>query len=282
MSDALIKARDEKKNVFLFFTAKWCGPCKVMEKTTLSNDTVLTTLQATYISIKADIDSWSGGKLAQEFMVSTVPTLVILDSDRKLIRKHVGRLTANEFLDFIELEKVVELKQPAAARRVKSVNQLTTEVGIAAGINRSVITDLTTRGRAGYETGVFASLEFNRWLLRPGIYFTSRGGKIDNQVIRLNYIEFVTDVGFTIHKGSVMGFPGGIRIVTSPYASRLVNQDGFRQQDYGIRWGAGAYIGQTSNLELLLRTDNGLQQIQRNDNGSYRNQSVTMSMLLTF
>ena len=49
LESALAKAKTEQKQVLLYFTAKWCGPCKWMEKTVFTDDSVKQMMQLHYI-----------------------------------------------------------------------------------------------------------------------------------------------------------------------------------------------------------------------------------------
>jgi thioredoxin 1 len=68
----------------LFFSAPWCGPCKMM-KSALSED-LMSELNIRVIDIAADME------LATEYQVMNVPTFVKLVDNQEVSRK-VGTTT---------------------------------------------------------------------------------------------------------------------------------------------------------------------------------------------
>lgn len=67
----------------LYFSAAWCGPCKVF-KPVLQKTSSELGISINYI----DVDS--NGELAQKYNVSSVPTLLIVDSTGKIIKRQIG------------------------------------------------------------------------------------------------------------------------------------------------------------------------------------------------
>ena len=53
----LAKAKKEGKHLFVDFTAKWCGYCKKMEKTTFIEPEIVKMLNTEFVSVKVDGDS---------------------------------------------------------------------------------------------------------------------------------------------------------------------------------------------------------------------------------
>jgi len=55
--EGLAKAKKEGKHLFIDFTAKWCGYCKKMDKTTFIEPDVVNMLNNDFISVRVDGDS---------------------------------------------------------------------------------------------------------------------------------------------------------------------------------------------------------------------------------
>lgn len=68
-----------------------CGPCKVLE-----NNLQLSGL--TYQSV--DVQSDEGSEITEKYGVRTVPTLLLLNDNNEVIKKHVGVMSVNELRDF--------------------------------------------------------------------------------------------------------------------------------------------------------------------------------------
>ena len=126
-------------------------------------------------------------------------------------------------------------------------------------------------------------MEKNRWLIRPGVSFTSKGGKDDRKNIHLNYAQVPLDIGFSFYKSAIFGLPGGVRAIGSPYVAYLINNNNYNynKMDYGLRGGVSTYIGETSKLEFLVLSEWGFGNVTHEDL-SQKNYSISGSILFTF
>lgn len=71
--------------------SKTCGPCKVLERNLVESG-------IKYDSV--DITSEEGGDLTDTYGVRAVPTLLLVDDNGTLIKKHVGILNVEEIKSF--------------------------------------------------------------------------------------------------------------------------------------------------------------------------------------
>ncbi len=89
-AEALRKARAEKKDVLVDVYAVWCGPCKLMDRTTFSDPAVGAWVRAHFVPVKVDAEKGEGRRLSQRYMVSAFPTVLFLDA----AGDEIDRLTA--------------------------------------------------------------------------------------------------------------------------------------------------------------------------------------------
>jgi len=101
-SKAVEKAKLQKKAILIDFYADWCGPCKIMDETTLKDPKVLKELNS-FILVKVDIDK--SPILAQKYSVSSIPHLILLNQYQEEVASIKGLQASKEFTDWLLLHK---------------------------------------------------------------------------------------------------------------------------------------------------------------------------------
>ncbi len=96
IATALNNSRITNMPVFVDFYAEWCGACKVMEKTTLVDPTVLKTLEQFQV-LKVDADEFPVA--TQHFRVFGMPTYIVLDTTGKEKYRHVGPIDVENLVE---------------------------------------------------------------------------------------------------------------------------------------------------------------------------------------
>ena len=93
---ALARAKSEKKPLMIDFHANWCGPCKMLDSETFSNNKVQSFLTEKTIAIRVNIDN--NPALAAQYNVTTIPRILFLDAEAKELGTMRGFMPAQEFL----------------------------------------------------------------------------------------------------------------------------------------------------------------------------------------
>src|SRR5437762_213273 len=73
---AVEAAKEEDKIVFIDFYATWCGPCKMLDAMTFSDERVEKFIKEKTVAIKVDVEKEQD--LARKFRVDGIPTMVFL------------------------------------------------------------------------------------------------------------------------------------------------------------------------------------------------------------
>jgi thiol-disulfide isomerase/thioredoxin len=107
---AQILAAKEGKLVFVDFRANWCAPCKIMEEYTFTHPSVETAIQSNYVPVQVDIDEIDGFELKQKFNVKVLPTMLIFNSQGKLIGKYEESMAASRLIDVLETHNLTDNK----------------------------------------------------------------------------------------------------------------------------------------------------------------------------
>ncbi len=89
---------DSNNNTLLFFTGKWCSPCRIMKREVFADKEVTKALNLYVTSVMINIDDPKTKELVKHYAVSTTPTTIIIDSEGKVINKVVGKIEKNKLL----------------------------------------------------------------------------------------------------------------------------------------------------------------------------------------
>jgi len=86
-ASAAQKALDEGKFYMLSFTASWCSPCQWMEETTYRDPSLAGYMNESVVAVKIDIDDLDGYALKQRFEVKVLPTMLLFNSEGRLLER---------------------------------------------------------------------------------------------------------------------------------------------------------------------------------------------------
>jgi thioredoxin-related protein len=104
---ASARAAKEKKLLMVDLYADWCGPCRMLDRTTFSNADVQAALSKDFVAVKVNIEASKENRdLAIKFDTQVIPHIVFFDSDGKKLSDILGYLPPDRFLD--ELRKVTK------------------------------------------------------------------------------------------------------------------------------------------------------------------------------
>jgi thiol-disulfide isomerase/thioredoxin len=93
----LRRAKAEGKPVMLDVVAAWCGPCKIMDKTTFSDATLVEWSKRTVIPARIDAEKGEGRRIAERYQAYSFPTVLFLDADGNEIDRVVGGYGPSDF-----------------------------------------------------------------------------------------------------------------------------------------------------------------------------------------
>jgi thiol:disulfide interchange protein len=89
------------KLIFIDAYTDWCGPCKIMAKTSFKDPKVAELFNANFINLKIEMEKDPDGQeVAMKYSVKAYPTLLIIDSDGNLVKQTLGLQSAERLLDF--------------------------------------------------------------------------------------------------------------------------------------------------------------------------------------
>jgi thiol:disulfide interchange protein len=94
-------AKETDKLIFIDAYTNWCGPCKRMAATSFKEDEVGEIFNDRFVNIKIEMEqSADGPEVARLYKIRAYPTLLVINSDGKLIKQNVGFMTADQLIAF--------------------------------------------------------------------------------------------------------------------------------------------------------------------------------------
>ena len=96
--EVLQLAKKEEKYIFLDVYASWCGPCKMLKRTTFSDKVVGSFYNENFINVAFDAEKGEGINIAQQYRVSGYPTLMFISPEGKVVRSVMGYHNSEQLL----------------------------------------------------------------------------------------------------------------------------------------------------------------------------------------
>jgi len=96
--EALAKAKENNKLLFVDAYAQWCGPCKRMAKNEFVKPDVGEVFNLNFVNLKLDMESKNGRTFDSQYPVSAYPTMLFLDGDGNVVKKVRGARTGDQLI----------------------------------------------------------------------------------------------------------------------------------------------------------------------------------------
>jgi thioredoxin 1 len=95
------QAADAGKPIILYFSGKWCVPCRVMKRQVWADEEVKTSVNAQFIPVAFDVDNPEDAEVLARYNVGGAPVTVITDPQGNALRWRVGGIGKSEFLELL-------------------------------------------------------------------------------------------------------------------------------------------------------------------------------------
>lgn len=100
--EAVAKAQQTGKMIFLDCYTSWCGPCKMMTNTVFPQEKVGAYMNPRFVSIKIDMEKGEGVELTRKLQISAFPTFIFFNSNGEEIGRFLGGCDADKFIANVE------------------------------------------------------------------------------------------------------------------------------------------------------------------------------------
>ncbi len=98
--EGIAMAKAEKKKVFLYFHADWCGYCRKMDASTFKDNKVINYLTDNYVAIKVNSDKEK--KVANDYGVRGLPTSWFLKASSEKLSSIPGYIDAKRLVSLLK------------------------------------------------------------------------------------------------------------------------------------------------------------------------------------
>ena len=95
------QAAQSGKPIILFFTAKWCVPCRIMKRNVWADEQVEAVVKAGFTPVMIDLDDPNAAATVSGYRVVATPTTIITDSQGNVLKRVEGGMGKAEFLDLL-------------------------------------------------------------------------------------------------------------------------------------------------------------------------------------
>jgi thioredoxin 1 len=95
------KSASTGKPMMLFFTGKWCVPCRIMKRTVFADEQVKDSVNAAFSPVTIDVDDPSAAEVVGRFGVRGTPVTMVTDPQGNVLQWKDGGMGKAEFLAWI-------------------------------------------------------------------------------------------------------------------------------------------------------------------------------------
>lgn len=99
---ALNMSAKEDKKTLLYFWATYATPTKVMDEYTFTNPSVIDFLNENFICVRINIQSFDGFDFRNQYRVTVLPTIILLDSKGRAISRIEETMNPSKFLGYLK------------------------------------------------------------------------------------------------------------------------------------------------------------------------------------
>ena len=104
-ADNVVSARelasDSGKNMMLFFTGRWCSPCRIMKREVFADKEVMKAVNSQIIPVMIDVDDPNAQEVVKQYNVGGTPITIFTDPQGKVLDYAVGKIGKSKFVEML-------------------------------------------------------------------------------------------------------------------------------------------------------------------------------------
>ena len=95
------QAAQSGKPIILFFTGKWCVPCRIMKRNVWADEQVTASVNAEFIPVTIDVDDPDAAVAIRRYNVGITPITIITDPQGNVLQQKEGGIGKADFLELL-------------------------------------------------------------------------------------------------------------------------------------------------------------------------------------
>jgi protein disulfide-isomerase len=104
-AEAQEQAVKSGKLIVLFFTGKWCVPCRIMKRNVWADERVAAIVNTSYIAVTIDVGDPEAAAALSRYSVASTPKTIITDSQGNVLQQKDGGMSKADFLELLANSK---------------------------------------------------------------------------------------------------------------------------------------------------------------------------------
>ena len=95
------QAAQSGKPIILFFTGKWCVPCRIMKRNVWADEQVEAVVKAGFTPVMIELDDPNAAETVSRYHVGVTPTTIITDPQGNILERAEGGMGKTAFLELL-------------------------------------------------------------------------------------------------------------------------------------------------------------------------------------
>lgn len=101
ISEAQALAKDSNKNMMLFFTGKWCVPCRIVKREVFADNNIAKSINSKIVPVMIDVDDPKAKELVKRYQVKVTPMIIFINREGEVRDYTLGKIGKTKLLEML-------------------------------------------------------------------------------------------------------------------------------------------------------------------------------------